>query len=103
MITNLVRNAINHTAPGGTVRVAVETSSETLTIQVVDSGEGIAARDLPHVFERFYRGQKDRPRNGAGLGLAIAKAIVEAHGGRIYVESELGRGTRVSFTLPLSP
>jgi len=69
---------------------------------VRDSGEGIAPEDLPHVFERFYRGEKSRSRGtgGAGLGLAIARGIVEAHGGRIWIESAPGQGTKVCFTLP---
>jgi signal transduction histidine kinase len=68
----------------------------------MDTGEGIAPADLPHVFERFYRGEKSRSREhgGAGLGLAICKGIVEAHGGRIWAEARSPQGTRVSFTLP---
>jgi signal transduction histidine kinase len=71
----------------------------------LDTGEGIAPADLPHVFERFYRGEKSRSRErgGAGLGLAICKGIVEAHGGRIWVEAVNPQGTRVSFTLPIAP
>jgi signal transduction histidine kinase len=72
------------------------------TREIRDTGEGISARDLPHVFDRFYRGEKSRNRTtgGAGLGLAIAKGIVEAHGGRIQVESTVGQGTCFSFSLP---
>lgn len=67
-----------------------------------DTGEGISTEDLPHVFERFYRGEKSRSRatGGAGLGLAITSGIVEAHGGHMGIESTAGRGTRVWFTLP---
>ena len=67
-----------------------------------DTGKGIGAEDLPHVFERFYRGEKSRSRatGGAGLGLAIASGIVEAHGGHMGIESTVGQGTRVWFTLP---
>jgi signal transduction histidine kinase len=70
-------------------------------VDVVDTGEGIPPEDLPHVFERFYRGEKSRSRSsgGAGLGLAIAKGIVEAHGGRLEVESQVGKGSTFSFTL----
>jgi two-component system sensor histidine kinase BaeS len=73
-------------------------------VHVADTGAGIAAEDLPHVFERFYRGEKSRSRatGGSGLGLAIAKAIIEAHGGRIWVESQPGHGARFVFTLPLA-
>jgi two-component system sensor histidine kinase BaeS len=73
-------------------------------VEVADSGEGIAPEDLPWIFDRFYRGEKSRSRatGGAGLGLAIARGIVEAHGGRIWAESAQGRGTRIRFTLPTS-
>ena len=73
-----------------------------VSVSVSDTGEGIAPADLPHVFERFYRGEKSRSRasGGAGLGLAIAKGIVEAHSGQIQVESERGKGTTFTFILP---
>jgi signal transduction histidine kinase len=73
-------------------------------VEVRDTGEGIAPADLPHIFERFYRGEKSRSREhgGAGLGLAICKGIVEAHGGRIWAEARSPHGTRVSFTLPIA-
>jgi signal transduction histidine kinase len=71
-------------------------------VSVRDRGEGIRAEDLPHIFERFYRGEKSRNRGtgGAGLGLAIARGIVRAHGGEIRVESDIGKGTVFVFTLP---
>jgi len=71
-------------------------------VNVSDTGEGISADDLPRVFEQFYRGEKSRSRatGGAGLGLAIARGIVEAHGGRIWVESQFGQGAHFFFTLP---
>jgi signal transduction histidine kinase len=108
VLYNLVANAIRHTPPGGRIVLSVcaqEPGAPDLavTISVADTGEGISAEDLPHVFDRFYRGEKSRSRTtgGAGLGLAIARGIVEAHGGRIWIESERGRGTTVSFSLPL--
>ncbi|MCB0202514.1 MAG: two-component sensor histidine kinase, partial [Anaerolineae bacterium] len=87
------------------VQVSAVRSGQWVTVQVADSGEGIAAADLPHVFDRFYRGEKSRSRatGGSGLGLAIAHSIVEAHGGRIWVESKRGHGARFFFTLPACP
>ena len=115
VLANLVTNAIQHTPAGGSVGLAVYAAppraasgeaapgqQPSVVFEVRDSGEGIAPEDLPHVFERFYRGEKSRSRGtgGAGLGLAIAKGIVEAHGGRIWIESAPGQGTKVCFTLP---
>ncbi|MHB8645777.1 MAG: sensor histidine kinase [Thermomicrobiales bacterium] len=105
VLTNLVQNALRHTPADGTVAVTARAVAEGVQVDVVDNGEGIPATDLPHIFERFYRGEKSRSREtgGAGLGLAIARGFVEAHGGRIWVESEAGRGTRFSFILPRMP
>ncbi len=102
VLANLVGNALRHTPAGGTVSVRASTTSEGVQIQVSDTGEGISADDLPRVFEQFYRGEKSRSRatGGAGLGLAIAKGIVEAHDGRIWVESTPGQGTHFCFTVP---
>lgn len=77
-------------------------TTEGVEVEVVDTGEGIRPEDLPYVFDRFYRGEKSRSRatGGAGLGLAIAQGIVEAHGGSIRVESEVGHGARFVFVLP---
>jgi signal transduction histidine kinase len=102
VLNNLVGNAIRHTPAGG--QVAIQASATTVGVQVTisDTGEGIRSEDLPHVFEQFYRGEKSRSRTtgGAGLGLAIAKGIVEAHGGQIGAESKPGRGACFAFTLP---
>lgn len=104
VIANLVTNAIRHTPNGGQVTVTArpETGAAGVLFEVRDTGEGIAAEDLPHVFERFYRGEKSRSRNtgGAGLGLAIAQGVVKAHGGRIWIESAPGQGTRIAFVIP---
>jgi two-component system, OmpR family, sensor kinase len=102
VITNLLTNAISYNRDGGEVRVRTGTSSGVPTLVVADTGLGIPAEDLPHVFERFYRGDKSRARaNGHwGLGLAICKAIVDAHGGRIEVTSQREVGTRVQVQLP---
>ncbi len=101
-LTNLIGNALRHTPAGGRVRVRAATGDDSVRVEISDTGEGIRAEDLPHIFDRFYRGEKSRSRDtgGAGLGLAIAKGIVEAHGGRIGVESEAGQGTTFHLTLP---
>ena len=102
VLGNLLDNALRHTAPGGQVDIAVATELGDLTIAVSDDGDGIMAEHLPHVFERFYRvdAARDREHGGAGIGLAIAKALVEAHGGRITVESR-GPGTGATFAMTL--
>jgi signal transduction histidine kinase len=83
--------------------VAASAKDKWVEISVSDTGEGIPAEDLPHIFERFYRVDKSRARatGGSGLGLTIAKRLVEAHGGTITVQSKLGEGSRFSFTLPV--
>jgi signal transduction histidine kinase len=84
--------------------LATQVVPEGVQVEVADTGEGIAPEDLPHIFDQFFRGEKSRSREtgGAGLGLAIAKRIVEAHHGQIWVESQVGRGTRFRFVLPVS-
>lgn len=105
VLRNLIGNALRHTPEGGLVslRCSREAFGGSVKVSVGDSGAGIAAEDLPRVFERFYRGDKSRSRGGggAGLGLAIAKQIVNAHGGVIGVESEPGRGATFWFTVPV--
>ena len=102
VLYNLVQNAIRHTGPGGAISITGRPDGGFARVDVADTGEGIAAEDLPHIFDSFYRAEKSRSADygGAGLGLAIARSIVEAHGGRIWVESQVGHGTRFSFTLP---
>lgn len=104
VIYNLVQNAIRHTPTGGSISLATQVAPGGVQVEVVDTGEGIAPEDLPYIFEQFFRGEKSRSREtgGAGLGLAIAKRIVEAHHGQIWVESQVGQGTRFSFVLPAS-
>jgi signal transduction histidine kinase len=104
VLSNLVWNAIKFTGDGGAVLVAAELVGQEARFSVSDTGFGIAADVLPRIFDRYWRAAKDRlpgePRAGAGLGLYIANGIVEAHGGGMVVESRLGKGTKVSFTLP---
>lgn len=102
VLGNLLDNALRHTPPEGRVDVTTTADTTTLAIKVVDTGEGIAAEHLPHVFERFYRADaaRDRRHGGAGIGLAIAKAIVEAHGGYISADSG-GPGAGATFTVVL--
>jgi signal transduction histidine kinase len=102
VLNNLVSNALRHTPPGGLVSIRAEREAGFVRVTVQDSGEGIPSEDLSHVFERFYRGDKSRSRatGGAGLGLAIAKGIVEAHGGSIAVQSQPGQGATFTFTVP---
>jgi len=101
---NLVENGIKYTPAGGTVAVRASTSTGKALVTIEDTGEGIPAEHLAHVFDRFYRVDKARSRElgGAGLGLAIAKDIVEGDGGRIDLKSEVGRGTVCTVTLPLA-
>ena len=101
VLYNLMQNAVRHTPQDGTVTLRAERAAGFVRIEVADDGEGIPPEQAEHVFERFFRGG-DGARNGtgAGLGLSISRAIVEAHGGRIWVEPAKGRGTRVVFTVP---
>jgi signal transduction histidine kinase len=101
VLWNLLSNAIRHTTAGDVVTVRVETRPEEVLICVIDTGEGMDEETLAHLFDRFYRGTANRASGGLGLGLAITKELVRAHGGRIWVESHPGVGTRFSFTLPL--
>jgi signal transduction histidine kinase len=100
VLSNLLANALKFTPAEGAISVRAASLAETLQVSVEDSGSGIRQEDLPHVFDRFWQA-RPTSRVGAGLGLAICKGIVEAHGGRIWAESTLGRGTTLHFTLPL--
>lgn len=102
VVTNLLHNAIKFTPAGGTIRVSAcaEANAGEILVTVQDTGAGIAPDDLPRIFERFYKADRARSSGGAGLGLAIAKHIVQAHGGRIWVESTPGKGSTFCFSLP---
>jgi signal transduction histidine kinase len=99
VLTNVVTNAIRHTPRGGHVTIDASTDGNDLRVMVADTGSGIAPGDLPHVFDRFYKGKASM---GSGLGLAIARALTAAHSGEISLESTLGTGTIVRIRLPLS-
>lgn len=110
VIVNLLDNALRHTPSGKSIElhvsVEVVEGVQHIRVKVMDQGVGIPPADLPFIFERFYKADKARTRGnggGTGLGLAIVKNIIEAHGGTVYVESELGEGTTFSFTIPCKP
>jgi two-component system phosphate regulon sensor histidine kinase PhoR len=101
MIANLVHNAIKFTPAGGSITITSRALEGSVVVGIADTGIGIPKDELPRVFERFYKGDKARAGEGTGMGLAIAKHIVEGHGGTIWVESEEGKGSTFGFSLPL--
>jgi two-component system phosphate regulon sensor histidine kinase PhoR len=101
VIINLLHNAIKFTGAGGNITVTAKVAGGKAIVTIADTGLGIAREDLPHIFERFYKSDKGRSGGGTGMGLAIAKHIIEAHGGSIQVDSEEGQGATFSFSLPL--
>ncbi len=105
VLTNLIGNALKFTPRGGSVRVTLGPKNRGASIQVIDTGVGIDANELPHIFDRFYRGSRanEARGSGSGLGLAIVRSVVEMHGGRVMVESRVGSGTTFTVTLPLDP
>jgi signal transduction histidine kinase len=105
VVGSLLDNALRHTPPGGKVIISTAAAAQDLTITVTDTGEGIAAEHLPHIFERFYRADtaRDRTRGGSGIGLTIARALVTTHGGTLTAASDgPGTGARFTLTLPLA-
>lgn len=102
VFSNLISNAVKYTAPEGKITISSATEGSFIKVSIEDTGSGIPEDELPRVFERFYRVEKTRSRDfgGTGLGLSIARKVVEGHGGNIWIESVLGLGTRVCFTLP---
>jgi signal transduction histidine kinase len=105
VLSNLIANALRYTPAGGKISLCGQTDAKKVILEVRDTGSGIPPEDLLHVFERFYKatdlgGKVPRDSGGMGLGLAIARYLVEAHSGKIEVESELGKGTLMRVTLP---
>jgi heavy metal sensor kinase len=104
VLVNLIDNAVKYTPPGGSVRLKSYRDGSRAVVEVADTGVGIPAEALPHVFERFFRVDRDRSADGgAGLGLSIVRSICAAHGGRVEAESAPGAGSRFRVTLPLAP
>jgi signal transduction histidine kinase len=102
VLNNLINNAIRHTPPSGEVKIYACRTGDGIEINISDTGEGIQPEDIPHIFEGFFRGEKSRSRNtgGAGLGLAISHGIIQAHGGKITVQSEVGKGSQFHVIIP---
>jgi two-component system sensor histidine kinase BaeS len=98
VLENLLANALRYTPRDGSIQIKCDSANQRITVSISDSGQGIAPEDLPHIFDRFYKGSDSR---GTGLGLAIAKNLIAAHGGDIFAESEVGQGTTIRFTLPM--
>ena len=103
LVSNLIHNAMQHSAPGGEVRALLRSTQGEADLRIEDDGEGIAPEVLPFVFDRFFRGDVSRSRRtgGTGLGLAISRAIVQEMDGNIRIESDLDHGTRVFVSLPV--
>ena len=99
-VGNLLDNALRFTPDRGSIQVAVSKHSNDFEVAISDNGCGIAAEHVPRVFDRFYRAESSRTSDGAGLGLALVKSIVELHGGSASIQSEMGRGTTVKLTFP---
>jgi two-component system phosphate regulon sensor histidine kinase PhoR len=102
VVVNLLHNAVKFTPKGGRVTVSVTKQDRDILFAISDTGIGIAAEDLPRIFERFYKVDRSRATSGTGLGLAIARHLVEAHGGKIWAESKVGKGSTFYFTIPLA-
>ena len=102
VLVNLIHNGIKFTSTGGTVTLSAEVATDKIRFAVDDSGIGIPSRDLPRIFERFYKADRARASRGTGLGLSISKHLVEAHGGTIWAESVEGRGSTFYFSLPIA-
>ena len=100
VITNLLTNALKFTPPGGQVTITTGVAGADAVLQVIDTGQGIPAEDLPRIFDRFFRGQQATQISGSGIGLTVAAELAEAHGGRLAAASEVGQGTQLTLSLP---
>jgi signal transduction histidine kinase len=103
VLANLIDNAVKYTPPGGEARITARRGASDVVVEVHDTGCGIDARDLPHVWDRLYRGDASRSERGLGLGLSLVKAVVECHGGHVWATSSPGTGSVFSFSLPAAP
>ena len=101
VVVNLIHNAVKFNLPGGSIKITTSSSENSIDVEVSDTGIGIAKNDLPHIFERFYKADKSRSGQGSGIGLAVAKHVVESHGGEIRAQSEEGKVTTFTISLPL--
>jgi signal transduction histidine kinase len=103
-VYNLVENAIKYTPDGGQVTVSAHSTADQLCFEISDSGIGIMEEDMPRLFEKFYRGsqREARAQHGTGLGLAIVRSIAERHGGKVWVESKAGKGSKFLLQIPLT-
>jgi signal transduction histidine kinase len=102
VIANLLDNAVKYCSQGGTVEVSLTSGGDRALVRVKDSGLGISLEELPHIWDRLYRGDRSRSVSGLGLGLSVVKAIVEAHGGTVSVSSTPGKGSEFTISIPLS-
>ncbi len=102
MITNLLTNALKFTPTGGRVTISTSQDGAEAVLRVSDTGPGIPAGDLPHIFDRFWRGRQAAQISGSGVGLAVAAELAQAHGGRLAASSQPGHGTQMTLTLPRS-
>jgi two-component system, OmpR family, sensor histidine kinase BaeS len=100
VITNLLSNALKFTPAGGQVTITTRRAGPDAVLTVTDTGAGIPAEDLPHIFDRFWRGRQAAQISGSGIGLAIAAELARAHGGRLTASSQPGHGTQMTLTLP---